>query len=398
MLIELKALSQFSAFSLGISLSLSSLMILQYFLPFSMMSHSLDPNSPINHLTQKPRLLLTLTPNISQGGLIVLYCFSGIFLGAILKEVKKKTSIPYSPMILISGLAIGAFKEYLGFLGDAVDLVGQINPHSLLMIFIPGLIFESAYNTDGFILGRSKWQILIMAGPGVVFSTMLSAIAIKLLNDPLTIPESLVIGSIVSTTDPVAVVALLKDLGASIKFSTLLEGESLLNDGTAYVVFLVCLDMVANDGAIDVFPSIIKFFRLSFGGPLVGLIVGWLCSYWIEVIMKDNTLIVIITAFCTYLLFYVSENYLEVSGILGLVALGVYLGTFCKVHLTHSNDHAVHTIWSFVGFTLETLIFLITGTFIGGELSHISLTSWDILKALAFCPILMAVRTVLMFI
>ena len=130
----------------------------------------------------------------------------------------------------------------------------------------------------------------------------------------------------------------------------------------------------------------------------MGLIVGWLCSYWIEVIMKDNTLIVIITAFCTYLMFYASENYLEVSGILGLVALGVYLGTFCKVHLTHSNDHAVHTIWSFVGFTLETLIFLITGTFIGGQIRNVSLTSMDVLKALAFCPILMVVRTVLMFV
>lgn len=200
-----------------------------------------------------------------------------------------------------------------------------------------------------------------------------------------------------STTDPVAVVALLKDLGASIKFSTLLEGESLLNDGTAYVLFLVSLDIV-DKGHLEVIPSIIKFFRLSFGGPLFGLIVGWLCSYWIEVIMKDNTLIVIITAFCTYLLFFLSENYLHVSGILALVSLGVYLGTFCKVHLTHSNDHAVHTIWSFVGFTLETLIFLITGTFIGAKVGEFDLSYIDLIKVLFFYFMLMVVRTVVIFI
>ena len=157
MLSKLRALSQLTAFSLGVFISLSSLAVLQYFLPKSALSHHNHDHSSIYSSHDKPRLLLTLTPDISQGGLVVLYTFSGIFLGAILKEVKKKTSIPYSPMILISGLAIGAFNDYLGFLGDAVDLVGQINPHSLLMIFIPGLIFESAYNTDGFILGRSKW-------------------------------------------------------------------------------------------------------------------------------------------------------------------------------------------------------------------------------------------------
>ena len=234
------------------------------------------------------------------------------------------------------------------------------------MIFIPGLIFESAYNTDGFVMARSKWQILMMAGPGVILSTIASAIVIKLLNNELTVPECLVIGSIISTTDPVAVVALLKDLGASIKFSTLLEGESLVNDGTAYVVFLVCLEAVVNNGVFEIGPSIIKFFRLSFGGPLVGIIVGWVFTYWIEVIMKDAKLIVIITVFISYLMFYICESFLLVSGMLGLVALGIFLGIFCKIHLTHSNDHAVHTIWSYLGFTLETLIFFLTGSVIGG--------------------------------
>lgn len=114
--------------------------------------------------------------------------------------------------------------------------------------------------------------------------------------------------------------------------------------------------------------------------------------------MKDNTLIVIITAFCTYLLFFLSENYLHVSGILALVSLGVYLGTFCKVHLTHSNDHAVHTIWSFVGFTLETLIFLITGTFIGAKVGEFDLSYIDLIKVLFFYFMLMVVRTVVIFI
>lgn len=106
---------------------------------------------------QRSRSFFKSSPYIPSEGLVILYIFSGIFLGSVLKEIKKKTTIPYSPLILISGLVIGIFHQYLSIFGEAVELVNQIDPHTLLMIFIPGLIFESAYNTDGFILSRSKW-------------------------------------------------------------------------------------------------------------------------------------------------------------------------------------------------------------------------------------------------
>jgi NhaP-type Na+/H+ or K+/H+ antiporter len=105
--------------------------------------------------------------------------------------------------------------------------------------------------------------------------------------------------------------------------------------------------------------------------------------------------------FSTYLLFYWSETVFEVSGILALVSFGVYLGTFGKVHLSHKNDHAVHTVWSFMGFTLETLIFLITGTFVGEQIlniSKLSITPNDYWKAILFYPFVMLVRYVLMMI
>jgi NhaP-type Na+/H+ or K+/H+ antiporter len=126
---------------------------------------------------------------------------------------------------------------------------------------------------------------------------------------------------------------------------------------------------------------------------------GWLVIVWISRILKDNQLIVAVTVFATHLLFYWSETTFEVSGILALVAFGVYLGTFGRVHLSHENDHAVHTVWSFMGFILETLIFLITGTFVGEQLQNIdklALVPSDYWKALLFYPFLMVVRYLLM--
>lgn len=89
----------------------------------------------------------------------------------------------------------------------------------------------------------------MLAGPGVVLCAFALAWGlIELFGYKLSFSESLVIGSVISTTDPVAVVALLKELGASTRFKTIIEGESLLNDGTAYVFFLMCLDVVISGG------------------------------------------------------------------------------------------------------------------------------------------------------
>lgn len=324
-----------------------------------------------------------------SGPQLILFTFICIMIGSILKEIKKKVHIPFSPMILTVGILLGYFSDSMMGFGEAVKLVNSIDPHALLFIFIPGLVFEGAYNTDGYVMSKSKWQILLLAGPGVLITTGVLAMALIYIfgyGDKITMQEALVIGSIISTTDPVAVVALLKELGTSIKFNTLLEGESLLNDGTAYVVFLICIDVVVK-GEFHLWPSLFQFFRMSFGGPLLGMFVAYLCCNWLEVILKDNTLIVMITVFSAYLLFFVSESVLIVSGILGLVGFGTYLGTHGRVQLSHQNDHAVHTVWSFLAFMLETMIFVMTGTFIGQEFAkfqYLELEPSDIWKSMLF--------------
>jgi len=146
----------------------------------------------------------------------------------------------------------------------------KLNAHLLLLIFLPALIFESAFNSDWHIFKVELAQILIMAGPMLIGSTVLSAAMMtyifqyqEVLDKVTGLPvakesfswlSSLMYGSIISATDPVAVVALLKELGASKRLSTMIEGESLLNDGTAMVVFLVLLQMVEGEkiGASDV--------------------------------------------------------------------------------------------------------------------------------------------------
>ena len=103
----------------------------------------------------------------------------------------------------------------------------------------------------------------------------------------LTFTQALLIGSVVSATDPVSVVALLKELGASVKFSTILEGESLFNDGTAFVLFLVCLDAV-KEGSFRPLPAAWMFIRLTIGGIAMGLISGFIAVRLMRKMRRDK--------------------------------------------------------------------------------------------------------------
>lgn len=151
-------------------------------------------------------------------------------------------------MLLVTGIFFGYCRESLGAFGDSVSLISNMSPHMILLVFIPVLLFESAFNCDWHVFSKSLGNILLLAGPGVLWGAFIIAFIFKVVlgygEDDLTWYEALTLGCVLSATDPVAVVALLKELGASIQFNLLVEGESLLNDGTAMVFFMLFMGMV----------------------------------------------------------------------------------------------------------------------------------------------------------
>ena len=178
-------------------------------------------------------------------------------------------------------------------------------------------------------------------------------------------------GAIISATDPVAVVALLKELGASKKLATMIEGESLFNDGTAMVIFLIMLEMV--EGKELSFGEMLgKFARLSFLGPLLGLCFGLLVEYILHKIHNNYVLETNLTIVAAYMCWFVAENTeVHVSGILAIVALGLYMSYAGKTGFSSESFHAMHHVWGYVGFCAETMIFMLAGIIIGNY-SHIA--------------------------
>lgn len=159
--------------------------------------------------------------------------------GQLIKHLCNLVHLPYTPFLTLVGLIMGFTLQN----NEHLLAWTKFHPHFILFLFLPALIFESSFNCDYYIFKKQLFKILILAGPVLVICVLLTALVTHYLiaPDTLDFTASLLFGSIAAATDPIAVVALLKEVGADKKLNTLIEGESLLNDGTAMVAFLIFL-------------------------------------------------------------------------------------------------------------------------------------------------------------
>jgi NhaP-type Na+/H+ or K+/H+ antiporter len=147
------------------------------------------------------------------------------------------------------------------FQRGAIEL-SEIHPHLFYYIFLPLLIFDSSFNGHFHVVKHQLLPSILLAGPGVLISTgIIATCSIYLFSYNWSWLISLLFGSILSATDPVAVVALLHDSGASKSLASLIDSESLLNDGSAFVIFLIFKNIIVGGAhnAKLIITSIIKF-------------------------------------------------------------------------------------------------------------------------------------------
>ena len=221
---------------------------------------------------------------------------------------------------------------------------------------------DEPLSSEWYTFRRCAAQVLWMAGPGVLVGTALMGALLK-----VTLPygwgwaSSLMLGSILSATDPVAVVALLKEVGASKRLGHIIEGESLVNDGTAIVVFSL-LNQIAK-GAEKTPLQIFSFFVwVPVGAALVGIGIAAGCHAWLGLgaVAGDHVVQISVTLFACYLCFLVAEFQAEASGVLAVVVLGVAIGAFGRGFFTGKTEHSLHHFWEMLTFAANTVLFILT--------------------------------------
>jgi CPA1 family monovalent cation:H+ antiporter len=169
------------------------------------------------------------------------------------------------------------------------------------------------------------------------------------------------VGSIVSATDPAAVIALFKDLGAPNRLALLVEGESLMNDATAIVLFALLVGMMTGESQPDLLIGIVDFFYVFLGGALLGAVMARfvlaLLADLEDFPMVENTL----TVSLAYLSFVIAEHYLQVSGVMAVVAAGLMVGARGRTVMSKAGWVAQIGLWERLGFWANSLIFVLAG-------------------------------------
>lgn len=332
--------------------------------------------------------------------MVVLFTTVCVLIAALAREISKKTIIETSPILLAVGCIMGYWRSSLGDVGKACEKMTEINPHSLLLVFIPPIIFESAYNEDHYLLKRQLYQVLTLATGGTLISSLLLAFSFAyILGYHSEIPFSacLTLGAILSATSTILVGRILKKIGTPSKINILMQGESLFNNGTAMILYIVFIGIYKNNDVTG-FEIIIQVLRFLIGGGVLGALFCGVTIYWISKITRDDMLSIAITFFSCYFSFLFGEMYFGVSGILAVVTLAVLMGMYGSVHINPESVHSLHIVWSYVQFILEAMLYILTGIIIGKEIINLdenSITYTDLWLSLLLFPILILVRFIM---
>ena len=269
--------------------------------------------------------------------------------GLLLLAVSQFVRVPY-PIVLVIGGAL------IGFIPGVPDV--QLNPDLVLVAVLPPLLYGGAFFTSLRDL-RANMKAIGFLAVGLVLVTMLAVAAVAHeFIDGLDWPEAFVLGAIVSPTDPTASSAIAERLGLPTRLVSLIEGESLVNDGTALVAYRFAVAAVVT-GTFSLLDASWHFVWIVLGGIGVGLVVGYLIRQLRR--RLDNPPVEIAIALLSGYLGYLPAQALGVSGVLAAVTVGIYMGWHTPELTTVQTRLQGQAVWEIVFLLLNGLLFAVIG-------------------------------------
>ncbi|MCB0033246.1 MAG: cation:proton antiporter, partial [Anaerolineales bacterium] len=260
-------------------------------------------------------------------------------------------NLPYTVALVLVGLAIA-------FIPQGVIQV-EIGSDLILAILLPPLLFEATLHIKFEQFRLDMVPILLFALVGSLIATFIVAsLMVWLLG--LSWSAAIAFGALISATDPVAVIAFFRSLGVSKRLALLVEGESLLNDAIALVLFVMAVATAGGDNAVTLASSMGQFLSISFGGLGVGIMLGSGVSYLILKNVNDHLIETVTTITLAFGSYIVAEE-LHVSGILAVVAAGLFVGNVGFDNTSPTTQLAMINFWEMLAFIANSLIFLVIG-------------------------------------
>lgn len=303
-----------------------------------------------------------------MGGEDYLFCIVFIFGGGtFFFHNLTRLGLPYTVVMFLYGMLMGTIGLLLpDKYGGLFDSLAAIEPELIFHIFLPVLIFEGSYGMKIHAFRQVFDKVLLLAGPGLIINTIAIAAALKFIMYPdwswyLTI----LVGSLLSATDPVAVVALLKDLGVDKRVTATVDGEAIMNDGTAIIVFTLFLPAAVSGSLPGTWDSILlQCLQLTLGAVIYGLFMGFVTEFFILKSHGNDLVQTCVTVSMAYVTFYTADIFLQTSGVLTLCFMGVYLSSNVPSMFPGKEGSMMNSTWHFIVHLANTLLFSLVGIII----------------------------------
>jgi monovalent cation/hydrogen antiporter len=257
--------------------------------------------------------------------------------------------IPYPILLVLAGLA-------LGFVPGVPTLT--LPPELVLVAILPPLLYSSAFFTSLRELRANVRPIGLLA-VGLVITTMVAvAVVAHALVDDMSWSAAFVLGAVVSPTDPIAATAIMRRLGVPRRVVSIVEGESLVNDGTALVLYRVAVT-AAVAGTFSIWDASWRLLWSVVGGVAIGLVVGVVVAAVRR--RLDNPPVEVTIALLTGYLAFIPANAVEASGVLAVVTVGIYLGWHTPELTSYQTRLQGAAVWEIFTFVLNALLFVLVG-------------------------------------
>ncbi|MFT3747139.1 MAG: Na+/H+ antiporter [Agriterribacter sp.] len=264
--------------------------------------------------------------------------------------IAEKNKIPVPVLLILVGIAIGLIPSTPEM---------ELSPEVIMLIFLPPLLYDAAFNIS-FKDFKTNMNTISALAVGLVFMTTAGiAVVAHFLIPGMTWPVSFVLGAILSATDAVAAIGITKGLGLSHKTTTILEGESLVNDASALVAYRFAVAAVTG-AAFFWWKAALNFIAVLGGGFITGFIISRLLAYVLRYFRSNDMFVISLMLLMPFVTYLIAEHF-KVSGVIAVVVLGLSMSWLTREKFPDRLKEQSRNFWEIIIFLLNGLIFILIG-------------------------------------
>jgi CPA1 family monovalent cation:H+ antiporter len=316
-----------------------------------------------------------------------------------IQPLAAKLRLPPAVLLAGFGIAIGAASSLVphGTFGAAMLMFKQLplSSETIIYVFLPLLVFEAGITSDVRRILEDAAPILLLA----IVATLVTTAAIGLALWPLagvSLVVCLLLGSVVATTDPAAVIAIFRDVGAPARLTRLVEGEALLNDAAAIALFVVLLGMIVSGRELDIGAGAREFVTSFLGGAALGVVSGRALLSIVPWLRDDRLAEASLTVALAYLAFIAGERLFHVSGVVAVLVSGLTVSALGQARIAPSTWTFLSELWEQIAFWARSLVFVLASILVPKLLLDLDLH--DVLLTAVLIGAAFAARLVVLFV